>query len=52
VDDAIFAYSNEAMDTTDLNPLYEKVIEDLMEQQYSIVDDFFDVQEVQDLRES
>lgn len=33
-----------------LNPLYEKVIDDLMEQKYSIVDDFFSMEEVLSLR--
>lgn len=37
---------------TALNPLYEKVIEDLMEQQYSVIEDFFSVEEVTALRES
>lgn len=35
-----------------LNPLYEKVIEDLLERQYSIVDDFFTAAEVRALRQS
>lgn len=35
-----------------LNPLYEKVIEDLMEQQYSIVENFFSTDDVMALRES
>ncbi|WP_435135949.1 2OG-Fe(II) oxygenase [Formosa sp. A9] len=34
------------------NPLYERVIDDLLNQQYSIVDDFFDADEVLKLRES
>ena len=34
------------------NPLYEKVIADLMEQQYSVVEDFFDLTEVEMLRNS
>ena len=34
------------------NPAYERVISDLMEQQYSIVDDFFDAEEIEELRES
>ncbi len=33
-----------------LNPKYEKVIEDLLNQQYSIVDDFFSNEEVEQLR--
>ena len=35
-----------------LNPIYEKVIDDLLQQQYSVVDDFFSKQEVEDLRDS
>lgn len=35
-----------------LNPLYEKVITDLVEQQYSIVENFFSTEEVLALRES
>lgn len=35
-----------------LNPVYEKVIEDLMEQQYSIVDGFFSKEDVLALRSS
>lgn len=35
-----------------LNPLYEKVIEDLLEQQYSIVENFFSTAQVLALRES
>ncbi|VXB41958.1 Oxidoreductase [Flavobacterium sp. 9AF] len=35
-----------------LIPKYEKVIQDLLEQQYSIVDDFFSVDEVENLRDS
>ena len=38
------------MDDLQLNPLYEKVIDDLMGQQYSIVDDFFTKEEVGFLR--
>lgn len=34
-----------------LNPLYEKVIDDLMVQKYSIIDDFFSKEEVLSLRE-
>lgn len=34
------------------NPVYEKIISDLLEQQYSIVEDFFDVSEVEELRNS
>lgn len=33
-----------------LNPIYEKVIVDLLEQQYSVVDDFFTSEEVEGLR--
>ena len=39
-----------AMDEFVLNPLYEKVIDGLMEQRYSIVDDFFTKDEVVGLR--
>ena len=35
-----------------LIPKYEKVIQDLLQQQYSIVDDFFSVDEVENLRDS
>ena len=35
-----------------VNPLYEQVIGDLLEKQYSIVEDFFSTQEVLALRES
>jgi len=35
-----------------LNPLYEKVIDGLMEHKYSIVDNFFSAEEVQELRNS
>jgi len=38
------------MDEFVLNPLYEKVIDGLMEQRYSIVDDFFTKEEVAGLR--
>ena len=34
------------------NPVYEKIISDLLEQQYSIVEDFFDTAEVEELRNS
>lgn len=34
------------------NPLYEKVISDLLEQQYSVVENFFDPSEVELLRNS
>lgn len=40
------------MNETGLNPLYEKVITDLMEQQYSVVENFFSATEVLALRES
>ena len=32
------------------NPTYETIISDLLEQQYSIVEDFFDLAEVEELR--
>lgn len=32
------------------NPVYEKIISDLLEQQYSIVEDFFSLSEVEELR--
>ena len=38
------------MSEFELNPKYEKVITDLLEQQFSIVDDFFDFNEIEDLR--
>ena len=34
------------------NPVYERVISDLINQKYSIVDDFFDAEEIEELRES
>ena len=34
------------------NPLFEKVIEDILIQKYSIVDDFFSPQDVAQLRDS
>lgn len=34
------------------NPVYEKIISDLLEQQYSIVEDFFSLSEVEELRNS
>ncbi|MEG9327571.1 2OG-Fe(II) oxygenase [Salinimicrobium catena] len=34
------------------NPIYEKIIEDLLNQQYSIIENFFDLYEVQQLRNS
>lgn len=40
------------MDDSHINPVYEKVIDDLMAQQYSIVEDFFTSAEVQTLRAS
>ncbi|WP_297334760.1 2OG-Fe(II) oxygenase [Flavobacterium sp.] len=40
------------MEALALNPLYEKVITDLMEQQYSIIENFFTADEVLALRES
>lgn len=36
----------------DENPLYEKIIEDIVAQKYAIVEDFFSVEEVQVLRQS
>lgn len=35
-----------------LNPQYEKIIDDLLNQQFSIVDDFFLMEEVENLRSS
>ena len=40
------------MDDSGINPVYEKVIDDLMTQQYSIVEDFFTRDEVQAMRTS
>ncbi|WP_159800387.1 2OG-Fe(II) oxygenase [Flavobacterium sp. MK4S-17] len=40
------------MEAATLNPLYEKVIADLLEKRYSIVENFFSVTEVLALRES
>lgn len=40
------------MDASGINPVYEGVIDDLMVQQYSIVEDFFTREEVQALRTS
>ena len=40
------------MDELQLNPLYEKVIDDLIDKQYSIVDDFFSKEQVLALRAS
>ncbi|MBP1838763.1 2OG-Fe(II) oxygenase [Formosa algae] len=34
------------------NPLYERIIDNLLTQQYSIIDDFFDAQEILELRNS
>ncbi|WP_029033107.1 2OG-Fe(II) oxygenase [Salinimicrobium terrae] len=34
------------------NPVYEKIISDLLDQQYSIVEDFFSLSEVEELRNS
>ena len=34
------------------HPLYEKIIDDLLSQQYSVIDSFFDVNEVSQLRDS
>lgn len=34
------------------NPFYEKIISDLLEQQYSVVENFFDLSEVEKLRNS
>ena len=41
-----------AMDDMQYNPLYEKVIEDLMDRQYSVVDNFFTRAEVEAMRGS
>lgn len=38
------------MDDLELNPLYEKVIEDLIQQHYSVIDGFFTVEDVATLR--
>lgn len=38
------------MNGLNINPRYEKIIEDLLNQQYSIVDDFFSIEEVSSLR--
>lgn len=45
---------NELYDQMDFveNPLYEKVISDLLEHQYSVVENFFDLSEVELLRNS
>lgn len=40
------------MEDLQLNPQYEKIIDDLLNQQYSIVDDFFLMEEVENLRSS
>ncbi|MEE1897986.1 2OG-Fe(II) oxygenase [Flavobacterium rakeshii] len=40
------------MDELQLNPLYEKVITDLLEKQYSVVENFFPLEEVLELRQS
>lgn len=40
------------MSDLELNPSYEKMIDDLMHQKFSIADDFFSSEEVQLLRES
>ncbi len=40
------------MEDLQLNPQYEKIIDDLLTQQYSIVDDFFLMEEVENLRSS
>lgn len=34
------------------NPVYERAITDLLEQNYSIIDDFFDAEEIAELRDS
>lgn len=44
---ALFHYN---MSDFTLNPIYEKVIEDLLNQQYSVVDNFFSSNEVEALR--
>lgn len=35
-----------------LNPIYEKIISDLLEKKYSVIDNFFDLFEVEQLRNS
>lgn len=35
-----------------MNPIYEKIISDLLEQKYSVIDNFFDLFEVEQLRNS
>ena len=40
------------MDELQLNPLYERVISDLLEKQYSVVENFFPLEEVLELRQS
>lgn len=40
------------MYTVEENPVYEKIINDLLEQQYSVVEDFFSLPEVEELRNS
>lgn len=47
---SLSVYIQFTMDDLQLNPLYEKVIDDLMKQKYSIVDDFFTREEVLALR--
>lgn len=34
------------------NPVYEKIISDLLEQQYAVVEDFFSLEQVEELRNS
>lgn len=36
----------------ELNPQYEQIIEDLLEKKYSVIDQFFDLDEVESLRNS
>jgi len=40
------------MDDLELNPVYEQVIEGLMDQQYCVIDNFFTTEEVNALRKS
>jgi SM-20-related protein len=40
------------MDDFEINPVYEKVIDDIAQQKYSVVDDFFSSEEVLLLRQS
>lgn len=49
---SLLTFLNHAMNELIVNPLYEKVIDDLLVQQYSVVENFFSQQEVLDLRDS